>query len=161
MAYKNPSGNLTKPHNGFMLIELFVVIGIAAILVSIAAPNFSQMVRQKRLEMMANDFKSVVALTRSEARKQQKSLRLVAIGGSFAKGWTSSIDGSTIFELEILAPNVIVSDSAPLEFNHKGRLSSEKSLCFYSSNGNGNKYVVSVNQAGSAVVEINLTSCPS
>ena len=38
MAYKNPSGNLRKPHNGFMLIELLVVIGIAAILVSIAAP---------------------------------------------------------------------------------------------------------------------------
>ena len=161
MAYKNPSENLTKPHNGFTLIELLVVISIAAILVLITAPNFSQMVSQKRLEMIANDFKSVVALTRSEARKQKKSLRLVAIEGSFAKGWTSSIDGFTICELEMFAPNVIVSDSAPLEFNHKGRLSSEKSLCFYSSNGNGNKYVVSVNQVGSALVERKLTSCPS
>jgi len=159
---QNSSSNTRYAYlDGFTLIELLVVVGIAAIMMAIAVPNFSQMVSQKRLEMMANDFKSSVALTRSEARKQQKSMSLVAIEGSFAKGWTSNIDGSTIFELEILAPNVIVSDSATLEFNHKGRLSSEKSLCFYSSNGNGNKYVVSVNQAGSAVVERKLTSCPS
>ena len=69
MAYKNPSENLTKPHNGFTLIELLVVIGIAAILVSIAVPNFSQMVGQQRVKAAATNFKGAVALARSEARK--------------------------------------------------------------------------------------------
>ena len=70
MRYKNPSRYLTKTHSGFTLIELLVVISIAAIIMAIAVPSFNQLVGQQRVKAAANDFKSAVALARSEARKK-------------------------------------------------------------------------------------------
>jgi len=80
MRYKNPTRYLTKTHSGFTLIELLVVISIAAILVSLAVPNFSQMVGQQRVKAAANDFKSAVALARSEARKTGLNTSIRQIG---------------------------------------------------------------------------------
>jgi type II secretion system protein H len=80
MRYKNPSRYLTKTHSGFTLIELLVVISIAAIIMAIAVPSFNQMVGQQRVKAAANDFKSAVALARSEARKTGLNTSIRQIG---------------------------------------------------------------------------------
>ena len=68
---KNSSSNTRYAYlDGFTLIELLVVISIAAIIMAIAVPSFNQMVGQQRVKAAANDFKSSVALARSEARKR-------------------------------------------------------------------------------------------
>ena len=80
MRYKNPTRYLTKTHSGFTLIELLVVISIAAIIMAIAVPSFNQMVGQQRVKAAANDFKSAVALARSEARKTGLNTSIRQIG---------------------------------------------------------------------------------
>ena len=80
MRYKNPSRYLTKTHSGFTLIELLVVISIAAIIMAIAVPSFNQLVGQQRVKAAANDFKSAVALARSEARKTGLNTSIRQIG---------------------------------------------------------------------------------
>ena len=80
MRHKNSSRHLTKTHSGFTLIELLVVISIAAIIMAIAVPSFNQLVGQQRVKAAANDFKSAVALARSEARKTGLNTSIRQIG---------------------------------------------------------------------------------
>ncbi len=93
MRYKNPSRYLTKTHSGFTLIELLVLISIAAIIMAIAVSSFNQMVGQQRVKAAANDFKSSVALARSEARKRGVNTSIRPIGktgipwGTVDDGW--------------------------------------------------------------------------
>jgi len=89
MRYKNPSRYLTKTHSGFTLIELLVVISIAAIIMAIAVPSFNQMVGQQRVKAAANDFKSAVALARSEARKTGLNSNIRQIGETSKTSKTS------------------------------------------------------------------------
>ena len=178
MAYKNPSGNLTKPHNGFTLIELLIVIGIAGILVSIAVPNFSQMVSQQRVKAAATNFKIAIALARSEARKTGLKTYIRQIDktsktpNATGKGesWKKMSDGWHVYYKEsgtvtIKLAHKIEAGSINLKGNAKkglvlagktGRINEEKprQICFEDANNNSDisAYTVYVNKAGSAVI---------
>ena len=99
MRYKNPSRYLTKTHSGFTLIELLVVISIAAIIMAIAVPSFNQLVGQQRVKAAANDFKSAVALARSEARKTGLNTSIRQIGKTSVTGgsWEKMSDGWHVY----------------------------------------------------------------
>ena len=175
MAYKNPSRNLTRPHNGFTLIELLLVIGIAAILVSIAVPNFSQMVGQQRVKAAATNFKGAVALARSEARKTGLNTSIRQIGKTSdtmgeGESWKKMSDGWHVYNkpngtATIKLAHKIEAGSINLKGNAKkglvlagktGRINEEKlkEICFEDANNNSDisAYTVYVNKAGSAVI---------
>ena len=172
VLYKNPSRQLTKTHNGFTLIELLVVIGIAAILVSIAVPNFSQMVGQQRVKAAATNFKGAVALARSEARKTGLKTHIRQIGKTdkTSGSWEKMSDGWHVFTKEsgtvtIKLAHNIEAGSINLKGNAKkglglagktGRINEEKprQICFEDANNNSDisAYTVHVNKAGSAVI---------
>ena len=176
MRHKNSSRHLTKTHNGFTLIELMVVIAIAAIIMTIAVPSFAQLVGQQRVKAAANDFKSAVALARSEARKRGVNTGIRPIGktgspwGTVDDGWhVYYIDGSTmktVLEHQLESGSITVTgDSAGFYLlGGTGRLGFgiEKTICFEDSNNTSNipAYIVSVNQAGFAVVTES-ASCPA
>lgn len=52
---------------GFTIIELMITVGILAILVAIAAPNFSNMVRRNAMDKSLEDLYSSLVLARSES----------------------------------------------------------------------------------------------
>ena len=176
MRYKNPSRYLTKTHSGFTLIELLVVISIAAIIMAIAVPSFNQLVGQQRVKAAANDFKSAVALARSEARKRGVNTSIRPIGktgipwGTVDDGWHVYYnDGGTMktvleHQLESGSIQVTGGNAGFYLLGGTGRLGFgiEKTICFEDSNNNSNipAYIVSVNQAGFAVVTES-ASCPA
>ena len=176
MRYKNPSRYLTKTHSGFTLIELLVVISIAAIIMAIAVPSFNQLVGQQRVKAAANDFKSGVALARSEARKRGVNTSIRPIGktgipwGTVDDGWHVYYnDGGTMktvleHQLESGSIQVTGGNAGFYLLGGTGRLGFgiEKTICFEDSNNNSNipAYIVSVNQAGFAVVTES-ASCPA
>ena len=175
VLYKNPSRQLTKTHNGFTLIELLVVIGIAAILVSIAVPNFSQMVGQQRVKAAATNFKGAVALARSEARKTGLNTSIRQIGKTSdtmgeGESWEKMSDGWHVYNkpngtATIKLAHKIEAGSINLKGNAKkglvlagktGRINEEKlkEICFEDANNNSDisAYTIYVNKAGSAVI---------
>lgn len=82
---------------GFTLVELMVTIAIFAILVTLAAPSFDQLIRRSRLDAGAETFQSALAYTRSEATKRAARVSMLAtggVGGNFSNGWTIFTDDS-------------------------------------------------------------------
>ena len=180
MRYKNPSRYLTKTHSGFTLIELLVVISIAAIIMAIAVPSFNQLVGQQRVKAAANDFKSAVALARSEARKTGLNTSIRQIGKTSDTGgsWEKMRDGWHVFNepndtVDISLVRQLEASSIKLKGNAKkglvlagktGRVNENKSkkICFKDASNNSDipVYTVYINKAGSATVKES-ASCPA
>ena len=180
MRYKNPSRYLTKTHSGFTLIELLVVISIAAIIMAIAVPSFNQLVGQQRVKAAANDFKSAVALARSEARKTGLNTSIRQIGKTSVTGgsWEKMSDGWHVFNkpndtVDISLVRQLEASSIKLKGNAKkglvlagktGRVNENKSkkICFKDASNNSDipVYTVYINKAGSATVK-DSASCPA
>ncbi len=63
-----------KKANGFTLIELMVTIAIAAILLGVGVPSFTNMIVGNRLATQTNELISGINLARSEAVKRNRTV---------------------------------------------------------------------------------------
>ena len=86
--------SLKSKNLGFTLVEMMVVVSIAAILISIAVPSYSALIKSNRLSSGTNEFISALLLARSEALKRSESVSVCAskdqatcAGTDFSKGW--------------------------------------------------------------------------
>lgn len=80
---------------GFTLIELIVTVVMASVLIAIAVPNFSSLIKNNRLAVSANDLLAALQLARSEAVKRKEVMTLCASSESVSSddpGCTASTD---------------------------------------------------------------------
>ncbi len=77
---------------GFTLIELLVTISIAAILLTVAVPNFIAFVQNGRLTNQANDLVTALSLARSEAIKQSVPVSVCSRASNTACAATTNWD---------------------------------------------------------------------
>jgi type IV fimbrial biogenesis protein FimT len=98
----------TQYNAGFTLIELMIVLSIAAILASIAVPSFQWIMSRTRLSTQSNDLITALSLARSEAVKRgvrvtvckSSSGTVCTTGGDFRQGWIVFVDGDTAGTLD-------------------------------------------------------------
>jgi type IV fimbrial biogenesis protein FimT len=78
------------------MVEMMTVLAIAGILLALAVPSFSAMIRNQRITTATNDFLAAINLTRSEAIKRATRVDLVpsSADGEWAKGWVVFVDGN-------------------------------------------------------------------
>lgn len=83
---------------GFTLMELMVVLTLAAVILAIGAPSFNQFRRNNRLTGVANDFLGSIQTARSEAIKRQVPVGVCpsddgskCTSGNF-RGWIAFVD---------------------------------------------------------------------
>jgi type IV fimbrial biogenesis protein FimT len=78
------------------LIEVMIVLGIAAVILALAVPNFREFVARNRLDSAAQDLMTSLQFARSEAtrRGEQVTLRLAGAADSkdWGSGWTMFVD---------------------------------------------------------------------
>lgn len=75
------------PESGFTLIELMIVVVIAAVLASIAVPNFRSFIQGQKVKSAAGELHASLTLARSEAVKRTTVISVNANAGGWASGW--------------------------------------------------------------------------
>jgi type IV fimbrial biogenesis protein FimT len=83
-----------KRSQGIFMVELMVVLAIAALLLGIGIPGFIDLIRNQRLTTTVNEFFVAVNLARSEAITRGARVDLVPAGDGtdWARGWVVLID---------------------------------------------------------------------
>ncbi|MEO6353476.1 MAG: GspH/FimT family pseudopilin, partial [Burkholderiaceae bacterium] len=110
---------------GFSLIELMVVLSIAAILMGIAVPSFRTLIQNQRMTTNVNDFFAAINLTRSEALQRGVRVDMVAAGdgSNWSNGWIVFVDENSdqtlnsneklIFTHEAVPNGISVTSTVP------------------------------------------------
>lgn len=130
--------------NGFSLIELMVVVAMVAILAGLAAPSFTEMLRNNRLAAASSALQVSLSLARSEAVKRGSDARVTVAAnitaGSWINGWTVFADqtttanlglGPTVDSASVARLEVVGAPSGPVSVAQTGMLN------YFSYNGQG------------------------
>ena len=83
---------------GFTLLEIIITLAVAGILLSVAAPSFSELSSDTRQSTNANRFTSAMRYARSESTKRAAPISVCArktdttCGSTWANGWIIYVD---------------------------------------------------------------------
>ncbi len=90
-----------RRQSGFTLIEIIVTVSIATILMSIAIPNYTAMIKNNKVTAITNELISAMILARSEALKRKNNVSVCASvnqvacsGTDFSTGWIVYVECS-------------------------------------------------------------------
>ena len=84
-----------KKQQAFTLIEAIITVSIASILLAIAAPDFTTLIKNNRISAYINEFAATLYLAKSEAIKRSSPVRVCpsadgascATSGTWEQGW--------------------------------------------------------------------------
>lgn len=135
---------------GFTLIELIIVLMLAALVLGLALPAFSDLVLAQRVKSASFTLGSAAVFARSEAIKRNQDVAINAAAGGWQNGWTIAVGATQISQQEPFPGGVqFQSGGAQLIYQPSGRLSAGESPSFQIS-GDADKHArcVSFDLAG-------------
>ncbi|WP_170285817.1 GspH/FimT family pseudopilin [Propionivibrio limicola] len=110
---------------GVTLVEMMVVIAIAAIILAIGVPSFQQLIASERIKSAASTLQSALLLTRSEALKRNANVTLSPItDGDWDSGWNvTAADGTILSTYDPISGASISGGPDEVVFQGAGRVS--------------------------------------
>lgn len=147
-----------RRQRGFTLIELMMVVMLAAIMVGIAVPSFREFMAAQRVKNTAFDFAAAMLLARSEAVKRNTPVSMAQIAATW-QGWTVAVGGATLSTREATA-EVTITPNDPaytsIDFLGNGRVANTMRFQFSAPNTDA---VRCVTLGASGVPNTTTTSC--
>ena len=125
--------HLVQDQAGFTIIELMIVVAIAAVLSVIALPYMKDVISNQRVRAGVTEMHLSLLLARSEAIKRNDDINIVRTGGSWAGGWTVQLPDTTVLRTTDALPDNLTlacntdtnpaADACPasVTFNRTGR----------------------------------------
>lgn len=170
--------SVTKPQTGFTLIELMVTLLVAALILTVAVPDFRSMMQRNRVAAAANAIVGALAYARSEAVSRGVNVTICpsttgtgcTAGAGFQQGWIVFTDAGTPGVVDgsdqILRvgdpPAVTVVSSgfsnAYITFSSAGFVPAGGGTLKVCPGGNAPGVLINLNAAGG--VTSNATTCP-
>lgn len=114
--------------SGFTIIELMVVITVAAILMAVAVPSFRDLIVGQRVKTAAFTLTSAVVFTRSEAIKRNTDVVLLANSGGWQNGWSVKVGTTVLSQQEAFSDDVAIASvpskvtATQITYQSSGRL---------------------------------------
>lgn len=111
---------------GFTLIELMVVVALAAIMASLAAPSFRSFVSGQRIKTAASDFVMAAIFARSEAIKRNADVTITPVTSSatgWKDGWTVAAGTTQLSQQQAYNGVTFSGPASAITYNSTGRLS--------------------------------------
>lgn len=87
-----------QTQSGFSILELMIVVAIAAILSVIALPYMKDVISNQRIRAAVTDMHLSLLLARSEAIKRNGNINIVKTGGAWTGGWTVQLPDTTVLQ---------------------------------------------------------------
>lgn len=110
---------------GFTLVELMVVVFIAAVLAAVATPSMGRLIATQRVRAAAGDLHLALVRARSEAIKRNAPVTLSPVGGSWTAGWTvvdpENPDGAPLQVFPAPRGTTVTSSLDQVVYNGHGR----------------------------------------
>ncbi len=109
--------------DGFTLIEAIMVVAILAILVAIAVPSFSTLIRSQRVKNTSFDIFSSLSYARSEAITRNTTVTVTPTSENWSNGWTVTDPATgTVLRTQNAVSGITVTGPATVSYNGMGRL---------------------------------------
>ncbi len=112
---------------GFTIIELMITLTILVILIGLAAPSLSDLVRDQRVKTATSDVHSALVYARSEAIKRNADVRVAPTGGDWGGGWQVQVAGGAVLKAQDALSGIKItqkdeSNIGTITFRGDGRL---------------------------------------
>ena len=156
---------------GFTMIELLIVMAIAAILATVAVPSFWTLIQNQRATTQANNLVTAVNLARSEAARRGDQVEICAStdqadcnSSDWTNGWVVR-DASSGEVLRVWDPlpttgNINSNGDDEILFNSRGEADGNYSFTLWFNGCTGEQTrSIQINRAGRASVTRNGTEC--
>ena len=120
-------------NDGLTLIELATTIAVAAVLLAIAVPSFSNIILTNRYSAQSNDFMVAMQVARSEAIKRQAEVTISSATGTadWSQGWiVEDSVGNTLYSQGALTGGhtLIAANVVQFNFDEQGFIDSTENL---------------------------------
>ena len=122
---------------GFTLIELMLVVAVAAALTAAALPSYNDFVRNQRVKTSSFDVFSTLVYARSEAVTRNASVTVTPTGGSWTSGWTVTDAGGTVLRSQEALRAITITGPTSVVYLGSGRLSAAVGTFQLSTTGSG------------------------
>lgn len=135
--------------SGFTLIELMVVIAIAAIMLGLAIPSFKEFIASQRVKSASYELSTSLLIARSEAIKRNADVTISpATANTWSAGWTVSAPGGVQIQTQPALESITVTTALPtVTFKSTGRPTAGGT---FEVTSNGKTRCVKLDLAGSA-----------
>jgi type IV fimbrial biogenesis protein FimT len=114
-----------KQH-GFTLIELMVVVALAAMMAALATPSFKSFIASQRVKTAASDFAMTAIFARSEAIKRNSDVTITAVSSGatgWQDGWTVSTGTTELSKQQSYTGVTFSGPTSAVTYQSTGRLS--------------------------------------
>ena len=136
---------------GFTLLELMVVVALLAVISTLAAPSFRDLLAGQRVRVTAYNIVSDLILARSEALKRGENVTLTPTSALWTNGWSVNVASTAqILGGQGNVGNGIQFTSSPasVTFDRNGRSSAVAVVRFALSDGGSNLRCISLDPSG-------------
>ncbi|MDZ7663689.1 GspH/FimT family pseudopilin [Thiohalophilus sp.] len=156
-----------KTHNGFTITELVITLGVLSIMLALATPSFTQMIKSNRLATQANEFVSTLNVARSEAVKRRDVINITAADASdgnneWGPGWeVTNSGGDVLFESDGLHPTLTLDSSNDLgsyQYQATGMIDNGDTLMLCDDRSGANGRQITITNTGR--VSVGDVTCP-